>query len=56
MDGKVLTEVFEKKILEERPVRYIDSYEGATHIERGQKDRELDKKTLEELRALGYIK
>jgi predicted AlkP superfamily phosphohydrolase/phosphomutase len=56
VDGKVLTEVFEKKILEERPVRYIESYERETHIERGQKDRELDKKTLEELRALGYIK
>lgn len=56
MDGKVLTEVFEKKILKERPVRYIESYEGETRIERGQKDRELDKKTLEELRALGYIK
>jgi predicted AlkP superfamily phosphohydrolase/phosphomutase len=56
MDGKVLTEVFEEKILNERPIRYIESYEGETPIERGQKDRELDKKTLEELRALGYIK
>ncbi len=56
MDGRVLTEVFEKNILEERPIRYIESYEGETHIERGQRDKELDKKTLEELRALGYIK
>ena len=56
MDGKVLTNVFEKKVLEERPIRYIESYEGEARIERGQKDSELDKKTLEELRALGYIK
>jgi predicted AlkP superfamily phosphohydrolase/phosphomutase len=56
MDGKVLTEVFEKKALDERPIQYIESYEGESRIERGQKDRELDKKTLEELRALGYIK
>lgn len=56
MDGKVLTEVFEEKILKERPVRYIESYEGEPRIERGQRDKELDKKTLEELRALGYIK
>jgi predicted AlkP superfamily phosphohydrolase/phosphomutase len=56
MDGKVLTEVFEKRTLDERPIRYIESYEGEEPREKGRRDKELDKKTLEELRALGYIK
>lgn len=56
MDGKVLTEVFDKKFLKERPIRFIKSYEDNTIKIRGKKDEALDKKTLEELRALGYIK
>ena len=56
LDGKVLTEVFTKKFLKSRPIRYIESYEGTSTLKRGKKDTELDKKMMEELRALGYIK
>lgn len=56
MDGEVLTEVFDKKFLKERPIRFIKSYEDETKRINGKKDETLDKKKLEELRALGYIK
>lgn len=56
MDGEVLTEVFKKKFLRERPIRFIKSYEDKTIRIKGKKDETLDKKMLEELRALGYIK
>lgn len=57
MDGKVLGEVFDRNTLKKQPIRYIDSYEGEFRIKKeGKKDKALDKKTLEELRALGYIK
>jgi len=57
MDGKVLEEVFDDKFLKNRPVRHIESYEDEAEIKKEiKKDKALDKKTLEELRALGYIK
>jgi predicted AlkP superfamily phosphohydrolase/phosphomutase len=56
MDGEVLTDVFDKKFLKERPIRFIKSYEDKTIRIKGKKDEALDKKMLEELRALGYIK
>jgi predicted AlkP superfamily phosphohydrolase/phosphomutase len=56
MDGKVLTEVFQKKFLKKRPIRYIDSYEEETQLKEVNRDRKLDERALEELRALGYIK
>jgi len=57
IDGQVLVEAFEEKFLKRQPIRYIDSYEGEVKIKKKQKrDEALDKKTLEELRALGYIK
>jgi len=57
MDGKVLKEAFNENIFKKQPIRYIDSYEGEIEIKKeGKKDKALDKKTLEELRALGYIK
>jgi hypothetical protein len=57
MDGQVLVEAFEEKFLKRQPIRYIDSYEGEVKIKKKQKrDEALDKETLEELRALGYIK
>jgi len=56
MDGKVLEEVFDEKFLKKQPIRYIDTYEGEVKIEKGKRDKGLDKMTLEELRALGYIK
>jgi len=56
MDGKVLKEVFNDNFLKKRPVRFIETYEGEFEVEKGKRDKSLDKKTLEELRALGYIK
>jgi predicted AlkP superfamily phosphohydrolase/phosphomutase len=55
MDGKVLTEVFQKKFLKKRPIRYIDSYEEKTQLKEVKRERKLDERALEELRALGYI-
>lgn len=57
MDGRVLKEVFEQKFLNKRPIRHIKSYEGEVKIKTERKrDENIDKRTLEELRALGYIK
>lgn len=56
MDGKVLTAVFDDNFLKKRPIKYIESYEGEIKLKKGIKDKKLDKKYLEELRALGYIK
>jgi len=59
MDGKVLTEAFEEKFLRQRPIRFIETYESAKREEKKEltkRDKELDKKKLEELRSLGYIK
>jgi predicted AlkP superfamily phosphohydrolase/phosphomutase len=56
IDGKVLEEAFDEKFLKKQPIRYIDSYEGEVKIKKGEGDKILDQKTLEELRALGYIK
>jgi hypothetical protein len=52
----VLKEVFTKKFLKSRSIRYIESYEGTSTLKRGKRDTELDKKMMEDLRALGYIK
>lgn len=56
IDGKVLEEAFSEKFLKKQPIRYIDSYEGEVKTKKGERDKILDQKTLEELRALGYIK
>ncbi|MBN1223232.1 MAG: alkaline phosphatase family protein [Candidatus Aminicenantes bacterium] len=56
MDGKVLTEVFDKKFLKKSPVRFIASYEDEGRVQQLKRSRQLDEKQLEEFRALGYIK
>ncbi|MBN2206883.1 MAG: alkaline phosphatase family protein [Candidatus Aminicenantes bacterium] len=56
MDGRVLTEVIEERYLRKHPVRTIASYEGDAPVSTAPRDRTFDKKILEELRSLGYIK
>ncbi len=57
MDGHVIEEAFEEKFLSKNPIRHIKSYEGEVKIKTERKrDKNSDKRTLEELRALGYIK
>jgi len=56
MDGKVLTEAMDKRLLKKRPVRTIPSYEDEMRVKKLKRDRKLDEKQLEEFRALGYIK
>jgi len=56
MDGKVMTEALNEKLLRKRPVRYIESYENESHETKVIRNKKLDEKVLEEFRALGYIK
>lgn len=56
MDGRVLTEVIEDRYLRKHPIRAISSYEGDAPVEKPARDRTFDKKILEELRSLGYIR
>jgi len=56
MDGQVLTEAFEEGFRRKNPVKTVATYEGKTPAEKVTRDRTLDKRLLEELRALGYIK
>jgi hypothetical protein len=57
MDGRVLLEAMERKLMLERPVAYIDSYDRL--IRGGSQqvitDRNLEEQDTEELKALGYI-
>jgi len=55
MDGKVLTELLDGKLLKRRPVRTIPSYEDETQVKQLKRNKKLDEKQLEEFRALGYI-
>ena len=55
MDGKVLKEIFEEDFLKKRMVKYIDSYEGKIEFRDFKRNKILDKKLIEELKALGYI-
>ncbi len=52
MDGKVILSALEKK----RKVRYIQTYETKTSKQKPKKERESDKKVIEDLKSLGYIK
>ena len=61
MDGFVLTEMLDEKLLEDNPVAYIDTYEkedGGVGDESESEEpieSELDDAIKEELRSLGYI-
>jgi predicted AlkP superfamily phosphohydrolase/phosphomutase len=52
MDGKVILSALEKK----RKVRYIQTYETETLKQKHKKERKSDKKVMEDLKSLGYIK
>jgi predicted AlkP superfamily phosphohydrolase/phosphomutase len=57
MDGKVLLDAFNKRMVRKKEVRFIPSYEGP-HAFRAKTKRSeaLDKEELEDLKSLGYIK
>jgi hypothetical protein len=56
MDGQIIAEAFEESFLKSRAIRTTPTYEVKPRKVRPTRDRELDRRTLEELRALGYIK
>jgi predicted AlkP superfamily phosphohydrolase/phosphomutase len=54
MDGRLMTEALKDDVLDEKPIRYIDTYEDAS-AERKPSE-ETDRKKIEErLKALGYL-
>lgn len=57
MDGKVLTEGFDRKLLLEKQISYIDSYDRLIpgHSQQVIVDQKLEEQNSEELKALGYI-
>ena len=57
MDGKVLTEGFDRRLLLEKPLAFIDSYDRlvAGHSQKVIVDQKLEEQDTEELKALGYI-
>jgi predicted AlkP superfamily phosphohydrolase/phosphomutase len=56
MDGQVLLEAFKESYLQKNPIKRIKTYESKKPFAEKKGDRAMDKKLLEELRALGYIK
>lgn len=57
MDGKVMLEAFDPAFVHSRPVKFIGTYEDGKPRGKAQpRNKEVDKKTLEEFKALGYIK
>ncbi len=57
MDGRVLLDAFEPTLVHSRKVEFIKTYEDGKRRQPAQpRDKEVDKKTLEEFKALGYIK
>jgi predicted AlkP superfamily phosphohydrolase/phosphomutase len=57
MDGVVLKNAFEKRLLVEKPLRFLDSYDPIVpaHPAKIEIDEELDEQDTQELKALGYI-
>jgi len=61
MDGKVLKDAFTPEFLKKNPVKYINTYESLLKKEFFEKkyherNKELEKKLIEQLKSLGYIK
>ena len=56
MDGKVLTDIFDRDFLDRKPVAFIPTYEDGKKNKPAELDPATKEKLLEELRALGYIK
>ena len=57
MDGKILTEAFERNLLLERPAVYVDSFDKMirAHSREVVIDKTVEEEQAEELKALGYI-
>jgi predicted AlkP superfamily phosphohydrolase/phosphomutase len=57
MDGTVLKEAFDRNLLLERPIVYVDSYDKIipAHTREIIVDKKIDEEQTEELKALGYI-
>jgi len=56
MDGKVIVEAFQDDFMRSHPVQTVPTYEGGAKRKIAPGNKEIDKKTLEDLRSLGYIK
>jgi predicted AlkP superfamily phosphohydrolase/phosphomutase len=57
MDGRPLLEDLDADYVHSHPVKYIPTYEGGKRQPVStERDKDVDKKTLEEFKALGYIK
>ena len=57
MDGTVLKEAFDRNLMLERPIVYVDSYDKIipAHTREIIVDKKLDEEQTEELKALGYV-
>ena len=57
MDGNVLREAFDRNLMLERPIVYVDSYDKIipAHTREIIVDKKLDEEQTDELKALGYI-
>jgi predicted AlkP superfamily phosphohydrolase/phosphomutase len=57
MDGTVLKEAFDRNLMLERPIVYVDSYDKIipAHTREIIVDKKIDEEQTEELKALGYI-
>jgi predicted AlkP superfamily phosphohydrolase/phosphomutase len=57
MDGTVMKEAFDRNLMLERPLVYVDSYDKIIrpHAQEIIVDKKLDEEQTEELKALGYI-
>jgi predicted AlkP superfamily phosphohydrolase/phosphomutase len=57
MDGQVLGEAFDQDYFRKHPVKFIPTYEdGRPRAAAGKRNKDIDEKTMEEFKALGYIK
>ncbi len=56
MNGKVLLNAFQDEFQKKRKVQTIATYETGLPIRKTKRSEELDKKVLEDLKSLGYIK
>lgn len=57
MDGTVMKEAFDRNLMLERPIVYVDSYDKIIPAHRREiiVDKKIDEEQTEELKALGYI-
>ncbi|MDD8032995.1 MAG: alkaline phosphatase family protein [Acidobacteriota bacterium] len=56
MDGKIMTEAFKDEFLKTHSVKTVKTYEGGAARKIAPDNKEIEKKMLEDLRTLGYIK